>query len=528
MKEENEARSISRRGFIKGSVAAGGLAAIAPLTACGSQQGVSPEDDGGEISWDYEAEVVIVGSGLAGMSAATEAIEAGASVIIVERFAELGGASGDSGKLVAWSSQLNLPQPDPSVPEDSADLLYKDMLAAGENKGDPEMLKILADQSVDGINFLLDRGVAFQNVLKFAEGRQGQGTYAYDLHSGSPVSTLRELYLAAGGKLLTEMTMVDFVKKNDRIVGIIALDADGSKVNFKALKAVIMGTGVWVNDEMMIRKHWPTVPEDVLEAGQYYGNQGVPFGPYTGEAIRAGERIGVGTRQMSTIACEGFYASFEYLKKGVAFAGLTRSPNELHVNLEGQRFIDESKCRGTLAAEVLKQTDHVYLVISDDHLVNGEYKMGYVNDETLDKWVADGDVKRADTFEELAQQIHETWGVPTDALLETIHRYNSYCDDSVDPEFGKPDYFLWKIATPPYYAGPTMSVHPYPTLGGFDSDRDARVRDCDGTVIPGLYAAGLCAGGHLGTDGILGSFQADALVFGRIAGKNAVAETPWA
>jgi succinate dehydrogenase/fumarate reductase flavoprotein subunit len=373
------------------------------------------------------------------------------------------------------------------------------------------------------VNYLLSLGVEFFPELKPLEGREGQGAYRTLLPGGAGLGIL-QAYQEAGGEVLAPAKMTGLIRDQTtgRALGIQAETGEGV-INIKARQAVIIATGVWGQDEKMLKQEWPTLPQDVVSASMKAAANGVPFGTYDGTAVKAAMAAGCGTRQMGFIGAEPYYATEKYEQLGVVAFGLSRLPNELHVNLEGKRFYDESLARGTMSKAILQQTDNCYLVLEDSKLIPSEM-MPFYTEENLETWASEGHMVKADSIEELAAGLESIWGVPATTVLETITHYNEYCASGIDAEFGKPAPFLSSVDTPPFWAGPLMTVHAFYTLGGLDNDAEARVHDLNGEVIPGLYSAGMAAGGHFGQDAIMGTYQTNAIVFGRIAGKNAAAE----
>ena len=514
---------LSRRDFLKdmtiGSVVVAGSGL---LTGCNSNS----QDTGLPKEWDYETDVVVIGSGAAGMSAAVEVVEAGKSVLVLEQYEVLGGATGGCQIYSAWSSKLNLPQLVQGV-EDNAELMFADSMKASGNMADPEQVRLMCEQSPDAINFLLDHGCEFEDTLRFAEGRNGQGKYALKI-AGMLSPTLLP-HVEKGGKLLLGTKFTEIIKQDppgNRVIGIKAVDKDGKELNIKAGQGIILATGMWTDDEKMLLRHWPTLSQEIIEIDRTFAGLGLPFGPFTGEAIRAAQRLGASTRHMDYFGGEGYYATPEYLQKGVAIGGLTRMPNEVHINLNGQRFYDEGKTRGSMAEDVFKQPEATYFVVEDGNLIPGSL-MPWAPMEKIEEWVAAGYMVRGNTIDELAAELESKFNIPATAVVETLTNYNSYCDTGVDMEFGKAKVFLTKLDTPPFYVSPPQTAKAEYTYGGVDANMNAQVLDLDGEVIPGLYAAGMCAGGHFGKDSILGNYQINAVVFGRIAGKNAAAEAPW-
>ena len=271
----------------------------------------------------------------------------------------------------------------------------------------------------------------------------------------------------------------------------------------------------------MVPRHMNPLPETPSAAGETFASLGMPYGPFTGEAIRAAQKVGANVRHMEYLVSEPCYSTAELMTQGVAVAGITRTVNQVLVSSEGKRFTDEGKARGAIANDVLALPDNVFYPILDGHIVPDQANP---TPEILDKWIAGGFVAKGDTVEEMAAQAEQLFGIPQAALLDTVAQYNAGCTAGEDA-FGKDPHFLSPIDQPPFYAGPIETCIMLYTHGGLDADENARVKDVDGNVIPGLYAAGMCTGGHFGTDTVSGDWQMDSVVFGRIAGQNAVEET---
>ncbi len=522
-------KQVSRRNFLKGAaLSTAAVAGAGLLAGCNS----SDPSVGAGIpkKWDREADVVVIGTGTAGMSAAVEAVEAGAKVLMLEKYEIIGGASAGCQVYCAYDSKLNLPQSYPGV-VDSADLMFEDSMKAGQNLADPEQVRILCDQSPDGISFLMDHGCEFLDYHRPSEGRAGQGRFMLKV-GGSAPSTLLKTVESKGGEVLINTKATEFIREglfSGRVLGLKAIDETGKEITIKANRAVVMATGNWTDDKAKVLRHWPTLPKETVELGDLYASFGIPFGPFTGEGIEAAQRIGAATRHMDYFAPEGYYSTMEYQKLQVAGSGITRLPFELHVNKNGVRFTNEGKTRGLIAEDVLRQPDYTYFVIYDSQLITDKIPgllMPWAPMEKIDEWVKAGYMIKADTIEELAANFEKSFKVPAAAVIDTVTKYNGYCDTGVDEEFHKEKLYLYKVNQPPFYTSPPQTVRLSLTLGGVDANTKAQVLDLDGQVIPGLYAAGMCAGGHFGRDSIMGNWQMNAVVFGRIAGKGAAAETP--
>ena len=512
-------QGVSRRDFLKAGGIIGGSLAVAGLAGCASGSAEPASDGGSDIAWDKEADVVVVGSGVAGMTAAVEALEGGASVVVIEREAQMGGASSGCGTFTAWGSSLPVEGP----VEDSADLFYEDLMRASGNTADPALLRVVADDSYDAVDFLSAHGVAFASDYRLTEGRNGQITYRYESVGGA-VLGLKDAFDGLGGELLTATPLTELVRNAEgRCIGVRA----GDGMSIKANKAVVMATGSWIHDEVMVKSEWPNISPEMFDAAVLTGSFGMPFGLHTGEGIRIAQKAGAGVRHLNYLACSPYFSTSEYSSKDVAGAGLTRESDELFINLEGKRFTDESQARGIVAEEIAKQTKGQYLSIVDSKFIPLRLMPVCAPEGVLDSYIENGYVACADTYEDLASQIEGIWGVPADAILQTLNDYKAACEQGVDPEFGKPAPFLTPLVDPPYYAGPTMETQIDIALGGLSTNAQAQVLDVDGVEIPGLYAAGVCTGGHLGKASFMGCYQMDAVVYGRLAGQNAAAQENW-
>jgi len=189
------------------------------------------------------------------------------------------------------------------------------------------------------------------------------------------------------------------------------------------------------------------------------------------------------------------------------------------VNQEGKRFVSEYESRDIMAKAALEQTDAMFYIICDQSTAGDPQpggQNGWGND--IDKLIEDGSVLKADTLEELAKKI----GCDPTALVKEIERYNSFCENGVDEDFGKVKLGE-QIDVGPFYATPrSPSIHH--TMGGLQINEKAQVLNIDGKAIPGFYAAGEVTGGIHAGNRVGGNAIPDIMVFGYIAGENAAAE----
>ncbi len=509
---------ISRRSFIAASLGTAGILGAAALSGC-SETGTNSSDSKKKESWDTEADIVIVGSGTAGLTAAVTAIELGASVIVVEKTELVGGVSSACVQYCApGSKSLDLPQRFDGV-EDSADIMFDDAMRLSNGTADPGLVKIRCDNAADGIDWLVDHGCEFRDTLKISEGRHGQGKYI--AASAGEVTSKLSAIVEQSGTVMASCSLESLVRSDgDRVTGIVCEKADGSKVSIGAHKAVILCTGMWTNDETLLTRHMYEIPQVFQDAADCFADLGMPYGPFTGESIIAAQAIGAAVRHMEYNFIEPCYSRADLMSQGVAVAGITRVVGQVLVGSDGKRFADEGSTRGALGRAVQKLQDGVFYPVLDGHIIPNQMNP---KEEVLQKWVDGGFVARADTLEDVAAKAQELFGIPADVLLASIEKYNEGCATGSD-EFGKDSHFLTPVDTAPFTIGPVETCGLIYTHGGLDANEDARVRDVNGEAIPGLYAAGMCTGGHFGIDTVSGDWQMDSVVFGRIAGANAAAE----
>ena len=499
--------SMNRRAFLM-------TAGVAGMTAVTSGA-YAVQDDAG---WDEVAEVVVVGSGAAGTATAMAAIEAGADVLVVEKGATLGGISSACVQFCAYDSKLHTPQPYADV-TDSADAMFEAAMEVSGGTADPVFLRKLCDESAGVIDWMVDHGCSFKEALRPSDGRQGQGKYI----TATPGELISKIMptVQEQARVLTECALTRVVRDPEigRVTGVVC-DTPNGELRIQATKGVVICSGPWPDDPVLGARHLPPMGEVPAQTAQAMAAKGMPYGPYTGEAVRAAQAIGAAVRHMEYIMPDPYYAPPAAMEQGIAAFGVSRSVDLMLLGPDGKRFTNEGQQRGAIARDIMAQEGCLCYPITDGHVIPGQMQMGG-SQEVMDQWVANGFAACGNTFEELAAQMEELFGTPADAVLQSLAAYNEACAAGEDPAFGKDPHYLTALDQPPFYAGPVATCRYLYTHGGLETTIDAQVLDVDGQVIPGLYAAGMCTGGHLGADTISGNWQVDCVVFGRIAGEHA-------
>lgn len=469
---------------------------IAALTANKADTEVTKEDV------EYTTDVVIIGGGGAGLSAAVSAHENGADVIVLEKMPQVGGntiISGSAYNAVDPGRQEKLDI------EDSIEKHYKQTYEGGDKEGDPELIRTLVENSYPTLEWLEDLGMEFSdNVFTVLGGLWPRahepikplGTGYIDTYMDYIEQTNDEV------QVLLETEATELIVDGDRIVGVEAESAD-SNITVNANKGVIIASGgfganIEMRDEYNI--HWPDLTD--LKTTNHPGA--------TGDGITMGDQVGANLVGMEHIQLLPMGDPETGSLSGNIEQGVE---NRLFVNKDGNRFVDEGARRDVMTQALMEQEDQFMWVIVDKHSYpTGDTKNNF--DESIDELIEEERAYKADTLEDLAEQI----GVDPDNFVKSVEEFNKAVDQGED-EFGR-TLFDQKIDTAPFYAGARVpTVHH--TMGGLQINTEAQVLNKDGEVIEGLYAAGEVTGGIHGTNRLGGNALADINVFGKIAGENA-------
>lgn len=459
----------------------------------------------GEIKSDredhYTADVVIIGAGGAGLSAAITAAEAGAKVIVVEKMLMVGGNTLISGAEMAAPG--NWLQTTENI-EDDKDQFYEDIMKGGDNESDPELVRVLADSALDGAEWLRDEvNVIFEDYMLFFGGHSVKRSLVPLNASGVElINKLEAKALELGVEIHTNTPATEIVQENGKVNGVKA-EYNGKEVLYSANNGVIVASGGFGSNLDMRVKYNPAMDEKILSTNTVGS---------TGDGITMAEKLNAQIVDMQYIQT---YPTCDPERGTLLYVGDVRMDGRsILVNKEGKRFVEELERRDVISSAVVAQTGGVSYMFWDEasmiaSKVNVKHKAEY------DNLIERGILVKADTLEEAAAFFE----IDAAELQNTVNNYNEYAKNGKDLEFNKRGE-LTAFTDGPYYIMKSIpAIHH--TMGGIKINTDAQVLDVDGKVIDGLFAAGEVTGDIHGTNRLGSDAIADIVVFGRIAGKNA-------
>ena len=506
---------FTRRGVLGTGAAMSAGAGLLALSGLPAQARAGDIPD----EWDEEFDVVVIGSGFAGLSAAYEAQKAGSSVTVLEKMPSLGGNSAISGGV--WSVG-GTPLQEAQGIEDSPERLLEDMLAAGLDMNHVELARKVAFESLDSLMWSIEEiGVEYTETLTQLGGHAV--ARAYGTVDGTGAGITRPLAQRLRENDVEPRTRVALQRllrgAAGRILGVTVRvgvpfpdDGSGEMRHIKARKAVVLATGGFGNDAVFRMLQDPRLDDD-LDSTNQPGS--------TAEALREALSIGCTPIQLSWIQL-GPWASPDERGFGLGpfFGQGIAAQHGIWVDTRtGERFVNEQADR-KVRSDMILRVGNETIAIAD---AQGPERRGR-DPETMQELLDRDVVRRFDTLAELA----EAYGMSPDTLEETVGDWNAAVAAGEDPLFGRPllrDQVV--MDTAPWYA---MRLTPkiHHTMGGVAINSEARALDVStGEVIPGLYCAGEITGGVHGAVRLGGCAYGDAIVFGRIAGRNAAAEDSW-
>lgn len=461
------------------------------------------QKNGVPLLWDETTDVIVIGSGFAGLAAAAEARENGAAALILEKMPYFGGNSKIAGGgYCCWDSGLKLREK-LGLGEDSWQLHMADTLRGGGYFNDPALVEVLVREAPSGLDWLIGAGAVFRQMLHRIGGHSANRSH----HAACNLAdVVKRKALSSGAELRLNTAVTALCR--DGMAGPVTgvrVSENGAKKTIAARRGVVIASGGYGRDVAMRTAYQPA-------AGASYNctnHKGA-----TGEMITCARAAGADVLHMEFIQ---LFPSAEPKNGGLDKFALDAyaSPGcgAIYVNNTGRRFVNELSGRDVVSDAQIKAGGKPTYAILNGAVFE---KLGRAREEIL-KGVTSGRIFEAETL----RQLSEALGIPPGALSETVTGHNEALKAGIDADYGKPvTAQMLPLDSGPYYAiAQWPSVHF--TMGGLRINTEARVIDIWGKPIPRLFAAGEVSGGVHGSNRLGGNAIAECIVFGRVAGRNA-------
>ena len=461
---------------------------------------------------DRDYDVIVVGGGGAGMSAALTANAAGARVLIAEADSELGGSTALSGGAI-YAAGTSVQRA--AGIEDTADAMFEYYMTINQYRVEPSLARRLCDNGAANVDWLMSLGVEYQPEPNCG-GVESVPRSHWPLEKGAGVATALEAAISRSENI--DVVLKCRVQK-------LLMDDDGSCIGIHAqgepvtAGAVAITTGGFGANRNLLHKHYPDAAGNGDDWSWYIGNPN-----NVGDGLVMAQDVGAditGHNRGLLLTTAGFGQDLEVFMPGWL----------LYINREGRRFIKETAAYGVMSGVIKAQTGGTCFAVFDEGCrataepsiqVAAAVKAGAVSTswvpDRLNEEIKKGKIKKADTLEELSAIM----GIAPGALQATVDNYNVDVDAGGDRTFFKPHSEMRRIEKAPFYAVELRPAIICLTSTGLRIDRDARVLGKDERPIPGLYCGGETAGGVFGERYIgSGNSVANAIGFGRIAGQSA-------
>ena len=448
-------------------------------------------------------DVVVVGAGGAGFSAAITAKAAGANVVLLEKMPAVGGNSLISG--AEMNVAKNWVQPKLGINDDSPELHATDTFKGGDGKGDMKVINVMTHQALDAAKWCRDYlGVQFEDDNLFFFGGHSRKRALIPVgHTGTEfIAKFQAKADELGIPVITNMKAEELIKDKDgRVVGVKAT-MDGAEYTFNAKGGVVLATGGFGANPEMVKKYNPKIDER-FKTTDAPGT--------TGEALYMAERAGAELVNMGYIQT---YPICDPISGAIELIADARFDGAIMLNQEGKRFVEELQRRDVLSEAILNQTGRYCWVLWNDNIgkISNTVK-AHANE--YEAFTKQGIMATCDDLKCIA----DFTKIPFDQLQATVKRVTDMAGKGNDKDF-KHRAGLMDMSQGKYYVIKAVpSTHH--TMGGVRINEKAEALTAEGKVIPGLWAAGEVTGVTHGTNRLGGNAYTDSIVFGRIAGEAA-------
>ena len=514
-------------------------AMLQAVASCINQaKGVTEETT---VETEVTADVIVVGAGAAGLSAAADAVANGASVIVLEANSFLGGAAGTSMGNILHMDQALFATEDRNdaaltkyagysvdqfpEPWKSDYVKLMEQLDAYTNNGQEKgkfvtVERVLVDHYVKGMGKDLEGNVVTLDYDMIRSGVEAaQDNYNWLVGYGLTTTPLMEYVSTPAGRgmglidLLTKAAegadirvstrATDLVVENGKVVGVIAVDGNGNEITFHANGGVVLATGSFSSNGEMIAKYQKigTGLTANIPSNNPAGNRG--------DGIVMAEKVGAALRDMSFM--QTYLKGYQNMATS-GEAGNVFKNAQLVVNTDAVRFADDSNQSKIVSRYGNDQKDGILIAVGDSKMIDA---LNGITEGLADDLIARGMAFKADTLEEAAKLA----GMDAAALATTVETYNGYVDAGEDKDFAR-NAFNGKVENGPYYVA-KLQLAAHLTFGGLVIDAQSQVLDNNNAPIVGLYAAGDVTSGYEGIVHQTGNCLSIIINTGRIAGAEA-------
>ncbi|WP_312285013.1 flavocytochrome c [Yokenella regensburgei] len=449
-------------------------------------------EEGGATDTPKPYDVVVIGSGGAGLSAAIQAHDDGARVLIVEKMPTIGG---NTIKASAGMNAAETRFQRVKGIEDSKALFYAETLKGGKNKNNPQLLQRFVENAPEAIEWLATRGIMLNDITttggmsidRTHRPRDGSAVGGY-LISGLVRNVTRR-----GIDVMLDTSVDEILLTEGEVSGVRLLNDEQEQITVQT-RSVVVATGGFSANSAMVVKYRPDLAGFVTT-----NHKGA-----TGGGIALLEQIGAGTVDMGeiqihpTVEQNTSYLISESIRGGGAIL----------VNQQGNRFFNEMETRDKVSASIIALPEHYAYIVFDEHV--------RAKNKAADEYIAKGFVTSASSPRALAAKL----GMDEHAFLATLERYNGFVEKQHDDDFGRTTALRNPINEGPFHA---IRIAPgvHHTMGGVTITTEAEVLNTEQKAIPGAYAAGEVVGGIHGGNRIGGNAVADIIIFGTLAGHQA-------
>ena len=443
-------------------------------------------------------DLIILGGGLAGMCAAVEAGEAGASVLLLEKQDELGGSTVLSSGYMAFAGT---DMQESAGIKDTTQSLSDDLIEVGGGVNDSDLIKTYGQYQLETYQWLKNHGVEFR-TLQAVSGHSVPRGHTIDPHQGIQALYKRVKELP-NVEILFNAPAKRLLKNSEDIIDRVLYEAEGESHMVAATKGVLLASGGFAKSEELLQQFAPHLDGALRISGEGNHGDGLKMAWEHGATI------------LDRPYLSGTYGFHPSANSAVKSQGLAFYKGGIIVNQFGKRFINESLSYKLLGNAALQQPEGISYQIWDQTVMDKAVQDDPLYDFQLLK--RRRLLYQVDTLEELADCID----VPVDVLTETITTYNDGICSGAEPEFGRKS-LTHNYGTPtpiekaPFYAFES-TVAMLATYAGVAVNSEGQVLNSFGEPIPGLYAAGEVTGGFHGAGYVTGSSLGKCAVFGRLA-----------